>query len=478
VIPREPPRQADVSWWMEEARADPALAASERCPPLAGSARADVVILGGGYTGMWTAWFLKERDPNLDVVLLEADTLCGSGPSGRNGGFCSGMWEDLPALVRRFGDSDALRLARAAERSVVTIGRWLAEHDVDAWWTPSGHLTIATSAAQDGAWNELVAEATRLGVAEGRVVELDAEAVQARCASPILRAGLFQPGGVILQPARLALGLRRELLSIGVRIHEASPVARFAAGPPVRVLTMAGAEVVADHGVLGLGAWTASVRPFHRAIVPRGSSIVLTRPAPERLAEIGWTGGEGLANWRTALHYLRTTPDGRIAFGAAGARAGLGTGLGPRLRYDERTMSALLDDFDRFFPSWRGVGCEAGWGGPMDVTALHQPFFATDATGTLHVGAGYTGGGVGPACLGGKILSALALGIEDDDTALPLVHRDPIRFPPEPILSVGAAIAQAAIVRKGRAEDRGGRADPITTFVAKLPRRMGYEIGP
>ena len=105
----QPPRQADVSWWMEEARADPALAASEPCPPLAGS-RADVVLLGGGYTGMWTAWFLKEREPGLDVVLLEADERCGSGPSGRNGGFCSGMWEDLPALVRRFGNAGALRI--------------------------------------------------------------------------------------------------------------------------------------------------------------------------------------------------------------------------------------------------------------------------------------------------------------------------------------------------------------------------------
>jgi glycine/D-amino acid oxidase-like deaminating enzyme len=478
VIPREPPRQADVSWWMEEARADPALAASEPCPPLAGSARADVVILGGGYTGMWTAWFLKQREPNLDIALLEADTICGSGPSGRNGGFCYGMWEDLPSLVRRFGDADALRLAHAAERSVAAIGDWLTEHDVDAWWTPSGHLTVATSPAQDGAWNELVGEAERLGVAEGRVVPLDVEAVGTRCRSPVFRGGLEQPGGVILQPARLALGLRRELLSIGVRIHEASPVARFASGPPVRVRTTAGAEIVADHAVLGLGAWTASLRSFHRAIVPRASSIVLTRPAPDRLAEIGWTGGEGIGDWRTALHYLRTTPDGRIAFGAAGSRAGLGIGLGPRLRYDERTMLGLLADFARFFPSLRDVGFEAGWGGPMDVTALHQPFFATDASGRVHVGAGFTGGGVGPTHLGGRILSTLVLGVEDDDTSLPLVHRDPIRFPPEPLLSLGAAVVQAAIVRRDEAEDLGRRAGRVTTFVSGSPRKMGFEIGP
>jgi glycine/D-amino acid oxidase-like deaminating enzyme len=462
---------------MEEARAEPALAASEPCPPLAGSARADVVILGGGYTGMWTAWFLKEREPGLDVLLLEADELCGSGPSGRNGGFCYGMWEDLPSLVRRFGERDALRLARAAEASVVAIGAWLDAHDVDAWFTRGGHLTVATSAAQDGAWTGLVAEAERLGVAEG-FETLDAAAVRERCDAPVFRAGLLQPGGVTLQPARLALGLRRELLARGVRIHEGAAVARFAAGPPVLVETTAGATVEASHGVLGLGAWTATIARFHRAIVPRGTSIVLTKPAPERLEEIGWTGGEGLGDWRTALHYLRTTPDGRIAFGAAGTAAGSGTGLGPRLRYDGPAMVKLVDDLHRFFPSWHNVGIEAAWGGPMDVTALHQPFFGSYPGGALHYGAGYTGGGVGPCHLGGRILASLVLGIEDEVTDLPLVHREPGRFPPEPFLSVGAAAAQAAIVRNDEAEDRGKRADPITTFVAHLPRRMGYEIGP
>ena len=193
---------------------------------------------------------------------------------------------------------------------------------------------------------------------------------------------------------------------------------------------------------------------------------------------IGWTGGEGLADWRTALRYFRTTPDGRIAFGAASAAAGLGVGLGPRLRYDERSIVKLVDDFCRFFPSWRDVAIEAAWGGPMDVTGRHLPSFGTLPAGTMHYGLGYTGGGVGPCHLGGKILSALALGIEDEHTALPLVDLEMLRFPPEPFRSVGAALTQHAIVRKDEAEDRGERADPLTTFVAKMPRRMGYHLGP
>jgi glycine/D-amino acid oxidase-like deaminating enzyme len=468
-----PPRQARVSWWMEEARA--ALEPVPQ-PPLTGETTADIVILGGGYTGLWTAWFLAERDPGCDVVLLESDELCGSGPSGRNGGFCYGMWEDLEALVRFFGETDALRVAEAAQRSVGEIEAWLDANGVDAWFTRGGHLTIATSPAQDDAWASLVATAKELGVGE-RFRELDPDAVQERCRSPVFRAGLLQPDNATLQPARLALGLRAALLARGVRIHESSPVTKFNEGPPVDVVT-AGGSVRAERGVLALGAWSASLPAFRRSIVPRGTYIVVTEPAPDRLTEIGWTGGEGLADWRTALRYFRTTPDGRIAFGAAAATAGAGVGLGPRLRYDPASIVKLVDDFRRFFPSWAGVEIEAAWGGPMDVTGRHLPSFGTLPAGSMHYGVGYTGGGVGPCHLGGKILSALALGVEDEHTSLPLVDLPLQRFPPEPLLSIGAAVTQHAIVRTDEAEDNGLRPNPLTGFLARLPRRMGYEIGP
>jgi glycine/D-amino acid oxidase-like deaminating enzyme len=458
---------------MEEARE---ALAPEPQPPLLGSTTADVVILGGGYTGLWTAWFLKQRLPSCDVVLLEGDELCGSGPSGRNGGFCYGMWEDLEALVRFFGETEALRVAATAQRSVDEIEAWLGDNAVDAWFERGGHLTVATSAAQDDAWGSLVAPARRLRV-DDRFVELDAAAVQDRCRSPVFRAGLLQPENATLQPARLALGLRAALLQRGVRIHESSPVVRFRADGPVEVET-AGGSVRAERGVLALGAWSASLPAFRRSIVPRGTYIVDTAPAPDRLAEIGWTGGEGLGDWRTALHYSRTTPDGRIAFGAAAATAGAGVGLGARLRYDEASIVKLVDDFRRFFPSWADVPFEAAWGGPMDVTGRHLPSFGTLPGGAMHYGVGYTGGGVGPCHLGGKILAALALGMEDEHTTLPLVDLPMMRFPPEPFRSIGAALTQQAIVRKDESEDIGLQPDPVTSFIARLPRRMGYELGP
>jgi glycine/D-amino acid oxidase-like deaminating enzyme len=458
---------------MEEALTDPAFA-EPPCPPLSGDVRADVVVLGGGYTGMWSAWFLKEREPGLDVALLEAD-VCGAGPSGRNGGFCNGLWEEADLLIEELGEEGARRTALAAESCIAEIGAWCEEHGVDAWFRPDGHLGVSTSAAQDGAWRETVAAAARLG--SDWYEQLSAERVRGRCDSPVFRAGVLAPRAATLQPARLARGLRRVLLERGVRIFEGSPVQRFRAGSPVLVETPGG-SVRAGAGVFGLGAYAAALRRFRRTVLPRGTYIVLTEPIPERLEELGWTDGVGLYDFRTALHYVRTTGDGRIAFGAASSRAGLGTGLGPRLRYDEASVRRLLRDFARWFPSLEGVRFGCAWGGPMDVTGLHVPFFGTLGRGNLHYGLGFTGGGVGPCRLAGRILSGLALGVEDEHTTLPLVGLEPKPFPPEPIRSVGAALAQEAIVRKDESEDQGRRANPLVEQMARMPRRLGYHLGP
>jgi glycine/D-amino acid oxidase-like deaminating enzyme len=469
------PRPADRSWWLEEAFALPEFA-GEPCPPLGGDARADVVILGGGYTGMWTAWFLKERDPGIDVVILEAD-ICGGGPSGRNGGFCNALWEEADILIREVGEELALQTCLVAERSIEGIREWCEANGVDAWITPGGHMGVATSEVQDDGWRDVVDAARKLGAAEGRFVELTAEEVRVRCESPVFRAGVLTPRTTIVQPARLARGLRRVLLERGVRIYEGSPVARFRGGPPAEVVTRGG-SVRAEHAVLGLNAWASQLPRFRRIVMPRASYIVITEPAPEKLEEIGWTGGEGIYDFRTALHYLRTTPDGRLAFGAGGSRAGIGTGLGPRLRYDERSIERLMHDMHRMFPSFRDVRLEAAWGGPIDVTGLHLPSFGTLPSGNVCFGHGYTGGGVGPCHMGGQILSGLALGVEDEYTRLPLVGIEPRRLPPEPLLSVGAAIVQESIVRKDEAEDDGRRPNPFVDFLARLPRRLGYNLGP
>jgi len=474
VIAGPIPRPARRSWWLEEALAHSEFA-GEPAPPLDGDVDVDVAIVGGGYTGMWTAFQLTERAPGIDVAILEAD-VCGGGPSGRNGGFCNGLWEELPLLVRTVGDEGALATALAAEESVDAIGAWCGAFGVDAWHTAAGHLGVATSEAQDGAWVSSVRAAERLGVARGRVVELTPDDVAARCRSPVFRAGVLTPRASTVQPARLARGLRRVLLERGVRVFESTPVPRFRGGRAVELETPGG-RVRAGASVLAGGAYLAGLRPFRRTILPRGSYIALTEPIPDRLAEIAWVGGEGVYDFRTALHYARTTPDGRVAFGAASSRAGLGTGLGPRLDYDDVSVARLVRDFRRWFPALADVRFECAWGGPIDVTGLHLPFFGRAAP-RVFFGVGFTGGGVGPCHLAGRILSGLALGVEDEVTSLPLVGLRPRAFPPEPLRSVGALLTHEAIVRRDEAEDVGRRPDPVTSFIARLPRRLGYELGP
>ncbi len=470
----EIPPDRGRSWWLREALARPELGA-EPCPPLAREISADVVVLGGGYTGMWTAWFLTELDAGADVVLLEQD-ICGGGPSGRNGGFVDSFWHALPTLCRRFGDRAALRLCEEGEAAVRAIGDWCAEHDVDAWFAPDGDLGVATSAGTVGEWDDLVDAAERLGVADAFEV-LSAEAVRARIDSPTFLGGIASRFGATVQPARLALGLRRELLRRGVRIFEHTPVTRFRAGRPAIAETPRG-SVRAGAAVVALNAWAQHWRAFRREITVRGSYVVLTAPAPERLAEIGWTDGSGLYDMRAAVHYVRTTPDGRVAFGIGGMQPDFARSIDRRYAYDPPSIRVAVRDLHRMFPSLADVPLEAAWGGPIDVSGRHLPSFRTLAPGTVHVGHGYTGNGVGPSHLGGRVLAHLALGREDPVLALPLVGLEPKRFPPEPIRSVGALVANRAIRRRDDALDEARRVNPVVDQVARLPRRLGYDLGP
>jgi glycine/D-amino acid oxidase-like deaminating enzyme len=468
------PRPARRSWWLEEALALPEFAGPET-PALQGDTTADVVVLGGGYTGLWSAWFLKERAPDLDVVLLEAD-ICGGGPSGRNGGFCDGWWDRLPDLVATYGDANAMELLMTAGRSPSEIGAWCERHGVDAWFTHRGALGVATNRAHDGGGEALLREAARLGVQDEYRV-LSAAEVHARCAAPRFRSGVLIRDAATVQPARLARGLRRVLLDRGVRIFERTPVRRFGFGTPVVAETPGGA-VRAGDAVIGLGAWATWWRAFTPRTTVRGSYMVVTAPAPERLEAIGWTGGESIHDQRSSVHYLRTTPDGRVALGLGGLQPDLARRIDRRYDYVERYARRVARDLARLLPGLAEVPIEAAWGGPINVSGFTMPFFGTLPPGNVHYGLGYTGNGVGPSHLGGKILASLALHADDGFTRLGVVTRTPKRFPPEPLRSPGVLVANAAIRRKDDLEDAERPVDPITRFLARLPRRLGYRLGP
>lgn len=458
------------SWWLREALAADAGVA---CPPLQGQVRADVAIVGGGYTGLWTAFHLKQADPGADIVLVEAD-ICGGGPSGRNGGFMYGLWEDFSALADLFGTEDAARIGHASENAVDLAIDLFHRADIDIWLQRAGHLVVSTSEAFDAALEEYRALQSREGFPPDLYQMLSASEIADRCRSPQFRAGAIQTRGATVQPARLARGLRALVLEAGVRIYEKTPVLRIEGGTPVKIVT-GGGEVAAEQAVLGLNAWSNQLPGFRRSIIPRASHIVLTEPAPERLREMGWTGGEGIGDLRATLNYLRTTPDGRIAFGAATATPG--RGAEGRMSNDATWYRRIEATLHRWFPEFRGVGIDSVWGGPIDVSAHHVPFFGSMWGGNVHYGMGFTGGGVGPCILGGQILSSLVLGREDEFTSLPLVGFRSRRFPPQPFLYVGARLTLEAILRTDDAWEAGRAGNRLLETVARLPRRLGYNLG-
>jgi glycine/D-amino acid oxidase-like deaminating enzyme len=288
------------------------------------------------------------------------------------------------------------------------------------------------------------------------------------------------PKSATVQPAALARGLRRVALERGVVIHERTRVERFESG----IVTTSSAEgsgrLVADQIVVALNAWAAAWPQFGRRLVTWSSYVVLTEPIPERLAEIGWTGGEGVADSRFTLHYARTTPDGRIALGGGGGRAGFGGRIGRAFTHDTGSARRAAEGLRRWFPSLADVRIEDAWGGPIDIDDDHRPWFGTLPGGRVHFGLGYSGNGVAPSALGGRILAALAVGRWDDDEAvsLPIVGATPRAFPPEPFRYLGARAIREAIVRREQAEESGRHPNRLVAAITRLPRRLGYHLGP
>jgi glycine/D-amino acid oxidase-like deaminating enzyme len=462
---------AQRSWWLREAlAAEP----GAPCPALIGDTNADVVIVGGGFTGLWTAYFLTEADPNLKVVVLEQD-ICGGGPSGRNGGFASGWWDELDGLITLYGAAAAVKACRAISDSISGIGEFCGRHGVDAWFTHAGYMFAATSAHHEAACEEMVHLAREAGVPE-ELRALNAEEVKARCASPAFRSGAFMRDGASVQPALLARGLRRVVLERGVTIHENTTVTRLDGGPPALAVAAQG-SVRASRAVLAVNAWATGWPQLSRRLVAWSSYIVLTAPAPERLAQVGWTGGELITDLRTSVRYFRTTRDGRIAFGGGGGRAS--SRIDDSFTHDMRAVVEAAEGFRLLFPSFADIPLEDGWGGPIDVSPTHLPTVGNlSSSPNVFYALGYTGNGVAPSHLAGRVLSDLVTGADTEATRLPMVNPKPRLFPPEPFRSIGAAVVRRAIIANDTAEERGLRPNPLAATIARMPRRMGFLLGP
>jgi glycine/D-amino acid oxidase-like deaminating enzyme len=448
------------SLWLHQALGD-----APDQPALAGDAAADVCIVGGGLVGLWTAYWLKQRDPACDVVVLEQD-VCGGGASGRNGGFVLSWWAKLPTLLKLMSGDDAAGLCRQSQRAVDELGGLCEALGIEADYRRAGWLWTARSRAHLGAWDDTVRAVD--AVEPGIFARLPDEEVAHRTGSAAHLAGVLEQRGATVQPARLVRGLRRVCLELGVRIHEHTRVRRFARSGPARVTTTGGA-VTADRVVIATNAWAAGIRELHRRIVVISSDMVATAPIPHRLAEIGWTGGECITDSQLMVDYYRTTAEGRIAFGKGGWGIALGGFVPKSFDRNVRRAEAVTDDLHHAYPQLRDVPVEYDWSGPIDRSPDGLPLlgFLAGNERILH-GVGWSGNGVGPSVVGGRILAARALGADDEWSRSPLWDRRSARFPPDPVRYVGAHIVREGVRRKELAERRGRTPNRITVALSRL----------
>jgi glycine/D-amino acid oxidase-like deaminating enzyme len=400
-------------------------------------------------------------------VLVEAET-CGAVPSGRNGGFLHGYWASLTDLVPLLGREQALELARAGEGIVPAVRALKA----DVWLKEAGMLMVSAAPAQDGVVERAVAAAREVG-AEKHAVPLDDQAVAERVRSSVFRRGVFFPDGATVQPARLVQALRRSALDVGVELHERTRADRIRDG---LVATPRG-RIRAREIVVAVNAAGAGWRQVARRVTNFGSYVVLTEPVPDLLEEIGWTGGEAVVDGRMFLHYFRTTQDGRVLMGSGSGPIGLGGKLDGRFTGDLATAARAERGLRRLLPGLAAARIERAWGGPIDVSADHLPFFGTVRGKRVHYGLGYSGHGVGPSWLGGQILASLALGLDDEWTTLPLVTRRVASLPPEPFKRLGGGVVRAAIIAAEEAEEEGRRPSLAARAGAALPRLLRMQIG-
>ncbi|AXK36287.1 FAD-dependent oxidoreductase [Streptomyces armeniacus] len=411
-------------------------------PPLRGNADYDVCVVGGGFTGLWTAYFLKEAEPALDICVLDARH-SGYGASGRADGFVTPtVGKDIQALVDQFGPERALEASRAVGRSILEIGRFTRRNRVDAEYEANDYLMVATSPAQLRRLEGDRALAERMGAAQAAV--MSADATRALVDSPAVLGGM-RTGGALVNPFRLSRGIARVAEEKGVTLYDDSPCLRVEPGVRPTVVT-AGGRVKADKVVLATNVHMDAFPPFRRKVVPVWTYAMVSEPLTDaQLARAGWEGREGLVEAKSLLTCARLTRDNRVLF--AGGPVPYYFGRDKRQRNMNRpgVYREIRKEFLRFFPMWRDVRFSYAYGGVADVVRDFAPHFGTLAGGSVLYGYGYCGNGIAATHTGGKVLRDLALGKETDYSRLLFVdgpqRKPPASFPPEPALFAGVRAA-------------------------------------
>ena len=424
-------------------------------PPLAAATTADLAIVGAGFTGLWAAVQAKEADPARDIVVLEAEAAA-FGASGRNGGFVeASLTHGILNGIARFQD-ELETLERMAAENLKGLVATLERHGIDARYEPTGAIAVATEPHQLPELEEAMA----IERSHGADVEmLDATAMRALVDSPTYLGGMWhRSGGGIADPARIAWGLRRVALELGVRFHDHTPVQALRDEGDRVVVECPGGSVRARRVLVATGGYPALLRPINRIIAPVYDYVIVTEPlSTEQLAAIRWHGRQGLADSGYRFHYYRLTADNRILFGGYEAMYYFGGGVGAHHDQNAQILGLLATHLFETFPQLEGLKITHTWGGVIDTCSRFCVTFGTTHGAKTAYAVGYTGLGVGATRFGARVALDLLDGADTERTRLRLVRARPLPFPPEPLRWPVITLTRRAL---GRADERGGRRGP------------------
>ena len=459
---RQPVRAApgDRSFWLQDIAAGPAT------EPLRGEQSTEVAIVGGGYTGLWTALRIKEQAPDTRVTILEAD-FCGSGASGRNGGQVHTWFAEIDQLASVVGMEEARRLCTDTAEAIDELEALQNAGTIDMGLRLDGWFWTASSIAQEGAWEQAFRTNSDLG--EDRFRRVDGREILDRTGSSVSYTGIIEARAGTVQPARLATGLRALALARGIAICEQSPVQAIHPGNPCRLQTADGV-LTAPKVVLAANAWLAGIPELRQYLYVVSSQVIATAPVPELLDRIGWTDGASICDAQSHVLYYQRTPEGRVIFGRGSGEIAYADHFGASFNRSPDRGIDNRRELNRVYPALRGVGIDHDWSGPIDCTAEHVPVFdhLRDHPNIFY-GMGFNGTGIAQTPVAGRILASLVLGRQDrwsQSGLVGLARRT--KLPPEPVRYLGARLVRKAIRRKNDLEIRNLRADWLTSFLAGL----------
>lgn len=432
-------------------------------PALSAPLRADVVVVGGGYTGLWSALRAKQRRPGARVVVVEARTV-GWAASGRNGGVCAARLVPGPGDGRG-GPDESGTLTRLGQENLAAVEAAVHELDLDCQWERTGVIDLAVEPYLVDRLQDIAARTARAGIPH---TYLDRAKLRDEVASPVYEAGLLRPDdAALLHPARLAAALARRASELGVEIFEQTRVTRLTlpgrgeSGDVVlRTTSPAGeAAVRADRVILGTSGFPSLLRRYRRHTVPVYGYVLATEPLPaDLLRMIGWRGRQSLTDLANRSHYCRLTADDRIVFGGHDAVHPYGGRVNRSYEDRPQTFRRLAEHLLTTFPQLEGIRLTHRWSGAVDTSTRSGPFFGQAAGGRVQHAAGLTGRGVAAAHFAAQVMldrfDVMDGSPETERTALRTVRRAPVPFPPEPVATAGILATRWSL---DRADHRSGR---------------------